>query len=507
MKRTEIVALSVLAISILFNILSFPKSPGNFYTPSHYYNLFLPNFGLGSDFSLLPTAFKTLLTQYYLFKIFLELFQDNIITLHRSFYLFSQLLTFLAFILFFSIVADFKRNRVLLSSLICLMISWSPISLLLGMSTLFCLTKSTSQKRISFVICWILLFITLSLYWHSAHMVFLFPILCFLFLKLFFQILCDGCNLIEVEPKVSPNTLLVFLVISIFIWVYVRESSILSQVFKSTYFLDPSTIYHGIFDKGSFIPSDYQYEFKFYIPLRILDLLRYFVFLLTFVMITFYSLYSLWIKNYDLKLIWALSLLFGSIAFLLSYYIASGTLAPATILIFLIPYLLGLCMIGIKDNPRVVKMICLISFTSIIISLFLSQSAIVYKDITTSAEFSEEFDIYYPSSIWVATYLGENELFSDANTIGYVAIWYGYARKYYIHPIHFYSVGLSTYDALYKGVYGHNINFIYNFNAYEKNLVFESLQSWNKFKSLSPNILKNHLSLLYNDGYIWVLSR
>jgi hypothetical protein len=509
MKRNEKIASSILAISFLFNIITLPKSPGSFYVSSHYYNLYLPNFGLGSDVSILPHAFKTLLAQYSLFKVLLEILQEDIIILHQSLYFLSPILAFFAFVLFFSVIPDLKENRIMLSSLMCLVVSWSPISLILGMATLFCLTKSTLKASIPHVISWMLSFLALAFYWHSAHLVFLFPIIFLLLLQMHFQLRNKDLPK-EKAPKIKSNTLIVFLVISLFVWVFIRETPIFSRLFVATYFLDPLIISKGLFGKGSFIPLDYQYIFDFYISVSVLDVMRYITYLLTYLAIIFYSIHTIMVQNHDRKWIWALSLLFGSVSFQFLYYIATATIGPAPIHIFLIPFLLGICMVKAKNKASSarIKLIYGILFVLIMSSLALSASYTIYKDTTTSMEFMEDFDKYYSSSMWVANKLYEKNVLSDANTMGYMAIWCGKNKQYDIHPVYFHSIVLSTYDRLSKGTYNHAVNIIYNLDMYKKNLVFESLERWNKFKPLPPDIIqKNNLNILYNDGYILVLNK
>lgn len=510
MKRSEKIGLSIFCIWFLVQIITLPKSPGTFYEPAHYYNLYLPNFGLGSDLSIQPFAFKTLLSQYSFLKVLLEIFQGDIITLHQFITFLSPFLGFLAFFLFFTFIPDFKDNKLVLSSLVCSGVSWPPIPLLLGMGTIFCLTRSILQANVSLVISWLLLFIGLAFYWHSAHMVFLFPIVFFLLFLIYPKFLGCRASLQENAPRINLNKLLVFLVISIFVWVYIKETPIFSKLLGVTYFLDPLIMAEALFSKGSFIPLDYQYSFNFCMPLRILDALRYATFLLTYLAIIFYSIHTIKIKNHDGNLIWALSLLFGSIVFQALYLISTKTVAPAPVLIFLIPFVLGLCIIKTKhkSNSTGIKLIFGALFVSIIISLVLSQSYMVYKNSTTSMESIEDFDKYYPLSVWLATNMYDKKIISDANTMGYVAIWYGKNKQHYTHPVYFESIGFKSYDLLYKGSYDHAINIIYNFDAYRKNLVFESLEGWNKYKPLSPDVIqKNSLDVLYNDGGILILSK
>ena len=83
MEKSEKIALIVFIIFFSVNAISLPKSPGSFYEPSHFYNLFLPNFGVGSDVSILPNASNSLATQYSLNKVMLEFTQNDILYLYR----------------------------------------------------------------------------------------------------------------------------------------------------------------------------------------------------------------------------------------------------------------------------------------------------------------------------------------------------------------------------------------------------------------------------------------
>lgn len=129
--------------------------------------------------------------------------------------------------------------------------------------------------------------------------------------------------------------------------------------------------------------------------------------------------------------------------------------------------------------------------------------------INNSLEFQSDFKMYESCSMWLANNLYGKTVISDANTVGYISIWYNKNNYHCNNPLFFYSIGESTYHEIYQGNYNsHSSVIVYNYVIYQKHLVFESLQSWNKFKPLAPGMLqRNNLDVLYNDGNIWVLTK
>ena len=109
----------LLFIAMGIQVVTMPTSPGNFYEPAHYYNLFLPNFGQNSDLGIID-YFNTVSSMYSLDKIMLEIFGQNILFTHIMIKLLAPLFSFLAFYLFLGLLNPLKRNRVLVSGFLSL---------------------------------------------------------------------------------------------------------------------------------------------------------------------------------------------------------------------------------------------------------------------------------------------------------------------------------------------------------------------------------------------------
>lgn len=506
MKLSEKVSFIIILTSFLLKVITVPASPGDFYGPSHYYNLYLPDFGLGSEVSILPNSFKTLSAEYSFQKILLELFQGDVLILHRLLYILSPILIFFSFILFFGTISELRKNRVITSSLLTIICNWNNVALILGMSVLFSIVQNIYSKNSSLKIILILSFTSLALYWHSAHM--LFFIIC-VFILIFIIFFNKKTYIFQKNFKETLNQFLMVFIISIITWIWIRETPLFSEIFKITYYFDPSVIVKALFSKGSFLPVEYQYIFNFYIPTSYLDFMRYTVYFLIFSVFSQYIIRNIYEKNYNNKLFLALSYMFGSIVFMLLYYIATETIGPAPILLILMPFLLMLCVHYIKIGSKRSKLGWMLLFFVLISSQIIMVSYSTYISASYSVEYSIGFERYYSPSLWITEHLPiATRLFSDANTLGYVAIWYGKNIWYENNLIFFSSIGLSIYDQLCKGIYNDNSIIIYNFELYKKNLVFESLTAWDKFKPLHPNIIeKNYLNVLYNDDVILVLTK
>ena len=187
------------------------------------------------------------------------------------------------------------------------------------------------------------------------------------------------------------------------------------------------------------------------------------------------------------------------------YLIAAGIAGPAAILIFLIPFFL----IYLLKNCRQTKRPLLIRLTILIISLALLATSFysVFTSYMVNPQYSERFQTYEAPAFWLSNHVQNGgRVLSDCDTLGYIALWYGKERLYEMSVLSFVSIGNFTYDALSKGEYKSPDIFVYNFNLFSQHRLFESLQSWNKFEPLPPDIAtKNELDVVYNTGGIWIL--
>ncbi|MEM4615937.1 MAG: hypothetical protein QXY19_02910 [Archaeoglobaceae archaeon] len=486
-----------LILSILIQLITLPTSPSSFYGPSHYYNLYLPNFGLSYEISILPHAAKTVLGMYGLHKVILTILNENVLLLHSAIHLLSPIFVFLSFYLFFTAI-NFKRKRTLMSGIFSIIFSWAPIALLLGMMCIF----TVMNKGTKYTLILLPSFLTLSLYWHSAHMLF-FISMVFLLIYLIIVKVPAKDNFSEEMRK-----MIFLLVISTFVWIWIRELYGAKNWKDLWLYFELEKIFRGLFLKGSFVPVEYQYadpitELSFFI-----DYFRYIVYVVVIMSILFYSLSSLWgkkLEQYGL----GLPLLCGAATFILLYYISTEIFGPAPIMVFLIPYFLAMTLnkIELGLNTKKYRLLLALFLTMI---CFLAISCFYYKyvDLKTASEFNQNFEVFKPPIHWLSEHKDECYLLSDADTMGYMAIWYGKDTLYNRSKIYYSSIGNYQYDRLFKGLYDDNYVVIYNYELYIKNLVFRSLQSWNKYKPLNSSIaLKNDLGIIYNSNKIWILEK
>ncbi|MBC7107296.1 MAG: hypothetical protein H5T41_00645 [Methanomassiliicoccales archaeon] len=508
MKHSKIGLILVIIASVI-GIIFLPTCPGNFYDPSHYYNLYLPDFGVNSDISVLPNAFRTLQTMYTLDKMMLVVAQDNPLLFHQIYHVISPLFNFFAFILFFSAIKEYKKYRIFLGGLFSLCIGWNSLALLLGMTVLFFIIF---PKRIESKIAMILVFATISLYWHSAHMIFF---ISSIFLLLGFIL----SPRISSEKRVPSheylgNTLILLTVISIAVWIYIREIPLISNLLKISYYLDPSTIYRGLFLKGSFVNPQYAYNFVSFVPEIVIDCTRYLLYLLVILSAIFVTVKIFLNRNGEMHEIIGVSFLGGTVVFLFLYYVATESFGPGPIILLLLPWLLGyvICRYRFYKKKRVKRDIIFLSLFFVITGSLLVTSIFgLYNASETNPQLNEDFTNYFNPSVWLANHVDNVTVLSDANTMGYIAIWYGKYGLYEKTNIYFRSIGENSYSKLMNGTASayksSDTMFMYNYDLFDKHLLFESLQSWNKYEPLPPSIaIRNDLNVVYNSRIIWILN-
>ncbi|WP_430515118.1 hypothetical protein [Pyrococcus woesei] len=480
--------------AIIFRILTLPTSPGNFYGPAHYYNLYLPDFGLNSDIAILPHASKTVLSMYLLNKVTLEVLGD-ILLLHQAIYVMQPLLVFCSYYLFFTFIGV-RDYKIFLSGFLSMILGWPGIVLILGMVVLYSFFKVGRE----FFVLALISFSTLTLYWHSSHMLFFVILLSIsgfiLVIKIIFKNQAGKVN------QYIPTRIVLVTLLSTFVWVWGRKlygSQNLLSSFREYFYL--KRLLEGLFSKGAFVPPEYLYYDPLYARFDpIFDALRYVLYLATFIITLSTSFKALKLNKREEML--GLPLIVGSGAFMFLYYLATYTFGPAPILVFLIPYSL---------NILTKKMVNRKSFALIMIFfvVLLTITGIYgqYKGIRSSPEFNQDFITFSPPIQWLTEHKAEITIISDANTLGYMTIWYGKNSLYHKSELHFVSIGNYYYQKLYTGNYERrgDIIFVYNYELYRKNLMFESLQAWNKYKPLEPLVvLKNRLNVVYSSQKIWI---
>ena len=96
-------------------------------------------------------------------------------------------------------------------------------------------------------------FVALTLYWHTAHILFFVNILTILvFVGLFRSKILSRSYMFKIFIVVCT---------SVIAWLFVRNSSMLSSYALSS--LDYSTLFTALFSKGSYISSQYAFQVPF----------------------------------------------------------------------------------------------------------------------------------------------------------------------------------------------------------------------------------------------------
>jgi len=503
MKRSDKIGLLIFFLFFMLNIIRLPTAPGESYISAHYENLYLPNFGLNLEISILPYAFKNLITWYIFDKILLEIASENILVLHQILYVWKPVLIFLAFILFFSSSEKFRQERIFLSSFFTLLPVNKALPYVVGMSTLFLVvfTNTHRKKLIPGTMAWILTFLALALWWHTAHILFTVPIILLLILLLLYR------DLGKAKPILSRiTTIILVLIPSLAIWVFIRKQFFLLPLNNLLKFRQFFNIF-SLFNKrsGNFAPSEFQYPYEFVIP----AIVRYLSYLLIFVVIIAYVVKGIARKEFNTERLFAISFVISTPIILFLYYMATESFVVfyAILNFFIIPFLLGYLLTEIKNSPnRKLRKIYFIIFITILSFLILIIIAQYYNTRYCSTEFNTHFDKYKWSSVWIAKNFNNRVILSDANTVGYLAIHYAKDQLYKNSTVVFKSITNSNYYQLINGFYRGNACVVYNLDIYEKKLIFRSLQAWNKYISPSPNIIQeNNFNKLYDMGKLWIL--
>ncbi|MFA4669681.1 hypothetical protein QDY65_03855 [Pyrococcus kukulkanii] len=512
MNSTKKMGLMILIFSFIMRVITLPQSIGYAYGPAHFYNLYLPNLGVESAISILPNYFRTLLTGYIYLKVMLELFGDPLLV-YRILYIVQPLLTFSGYLLFFSLIPQFKKPRFIFASILSLIIYWPSEqylvgALVLGMTALFgILSQNTNLILIGY-----LSLVSVSLYWHSASV--LFAVFLFSFLLI---------RYLDRHSKRDMFQLLMVSLISVWIWVYVRGhyqkrvfELFLGSLLNITEYFNVNYLKVALFSKGIVAPPEFVYD-KYGQVGAILNYIKYVgyinIILIIFLIIFVYPLLTLSNKivqyyimslNKQLMLL-AVSLILGAIIHTILSFLVLKTIGSIVFIVFLFPYTIAYMWKTYSITKRKFYIGVLIY---LLFSIGLPEAySTYYVEIKTNPRFNERFELYNTYSMWIGKHFNNGSyLISDAATIGYISIWFGKDKLYKQSEIHFKSFDNNDYISIRNGKWNKHHFVIYNFKLYIQNLPFYSLQAWNLYKPIPPEeILKNPLNKLYDSKNLWIL--
>jgi len=494
LSKFSIFGVLILMVSIITSTFPLPSAPGRGYEIFHYYNLFLPSFGNNMKITPIPQAYKTLTTHYILKKILLEIVTDNdVLLLHRLINdldpaknPFKVILIFLSYVLFFRTLKIKTDQSIFSASILAISNVSVGIPLILGMTAFYGFLEGINRKKL---LIGAISFVTLTLYWHSAHVLFLVMITAALIFKI--------ARTPSYKQYYSILTW-ILIVISTFVWLWHRNripievSSITWQYIKL-----------GLFSKGKFAPKAYVYSWNKNLSTlgTILDLCRYISYLIIMLLLLITAIFT---SKKGEENEFTLPFIFGNLFYSFLYFIATKTFAVAGFIWILYPYIISVYLVKKKiiNKKLFFYIMILIIFVS---GTFIAQG--FYQQILdySHPEFSQNFELFGPPVFWLCSSSKEANLIADSSTIGYIALWYGKEKLYKYCKFHFASIGTTTYEALLKRTYVGREIFIYNFEIYKENLIFESLEAWDIFKPLPPEIVINSdFNIVFNSQALWI---
>jgi len=506
MNTTQKLGLLLLVFALDIRLLTLPSAIGYTYAPAHFYNLYLPNLGVHSPTAILPGAFKTLPADYSFLKILIDVFRNPLLV-YKLLYVLQPLLVFFSYYIFFKLVPHINESRFFLASLFSIFVYWPSEqylvgSLILGMISI---VGIMSGKKKFHVLGYISL-ITVSLYWHSASVlfgVFLFSLLLIRYLM--------------VPTKTDIFNLLIVSLILMMVWLYVRGHyqqhvfySLFSSLFNIFKYVNIKYLKMALFSKGIVAPPTFVYT-RYTTIIKILNYMRYTGYGMVFIVVLLCPLIVYRCNKYGraLKLlaILSLSFVFGTIAHTILSFLTLMTIGPIVFIVFLFPFAVACLMLQYKMTRNKLY-VFIVGY--LLLTIGVSQAYYAYHiDIEMNPRFNENFEMYKIYALWIGEYAPRHGCFiSDSATIGYIAIWFGRYKLYVSTLVHFESLDNTNYAELYNGLWGRQCFLIYNFDLYLRHLPFYSLQAWNRYEPLSPEglLLKNSLNKIYDSNIIWILS-
>ncbi|USS41053.1 hypothetical protein NF865_02220 [Thermococcus aggregans] len=510
-QRVNICLFGILLL-IISMVIFLPNSPGYAYGPHHIANLFLPNFGLNFEYSTLPYYARSVLTQYALNKAILILVADgDPLILSRIVYLLSVLLRMLAYLILLTLL-QFKDKRldksmvVGLSILFAITISWPGVPLMLISMILWSLIKTPSHLKTS--ILGVLSYSVLSLYWHSAGMIGFSLVVSYIIISLAFS---------SKRNMMRSWGIYTYVLITVISWIFIRGLTY-GGAFRNFVILVKNLsiqyILIGLFSKGNFIPREYIFSSKFFVPGEVISLGLY----SSYIILTLASLWILYQNiqkinktSIDKSIVALLAIIFlGNILFMAAYFSATFIFPPVVFQTLLYPLIVVYLLVDSYSPKSITKLTSLFLVGMLVASFGAGTLQIMYTDTFEDTRGETSFYIYFPSIGWISHHTHNILIVSDGNTGGYLQIILSKYHLYEISEIRIFKWGitLGIYEKLVKGKYKNEKSLlVVNTLLFKKHLRLVSLQAWNRFKPLPLKvyIVRNNLSMIYNDNNIVVL--
>lgn len=520
-KKINYAIIITILLIVIATAFSLPSSPLDFYTPHHTANLFLPNYGYESQYSTQPNVYPTLLLYYNYYKVILELVSGDIMKYTHLCIIIDIIISITSLIL----ISYFFTQDYKLSLMLGLFLGFTStykgmLILMFVLSLYFVLKYITTHSRNSIYASLLIFFYGIGVfYWHSLSMALLLIVLSILWITYLNTRFMNGWNfsLDGVDNRYITShivyTSLLCIIIVVISWVYIRTRQFHIVLTSSNILelIDLKYLLHIAINKGSDLPSEYNYMFHFVIPLGTIDFGRYLTYLIIYIYISFLAINYMRGKNKPQVIVLLLFALFIADVFLkLFYYTSTGIINVAITINLILPVFLIYLLIETRSNVNqqiTGKVIKYSIILLIIVTLTLTTVSSLYTERTQYPSGVTNFESYTSSIYWLVNHAKDNkaQVITDADTGGYWQIIYVKEKLYYYTDIQIGTLSEHRYKQLSFNnteSYGPT-TLIFNKKIEDRNLAFFSLEGWKIFKPIPKvNYDKNFLLSSYNDGTI-----
>ncbi len=369
----------------------------------------------------------------------------------------------------------------------------SSFSLLISIIILFLFSKKQERKdklqiSILVVICWI----ALGFYWHSIQVMTIAIIAVYWVLITLYN---------NQNTRINQNSILFLIISVLFIvsWIYIKSSTFESSL--SYFQLDFDFL--KFLSKGALTN---EYSFNSNLPIGFIDIIRYLSYFFTELIIGFISLKTLYIISIkeDLPKEYLLisSLFFAQLIMIPIYFFVTGASPIIIITTFFYPVII---LLFLKQNQKSISFLTRTTILLIIfIPLIVTSIGTFYVYINNSPEQNIDFNNYISSVDWITSHYNKTTIYTDAHTGGNYRI--ALHSKNIDVNCDIISIGYQTYiDIISLNFINANDKIlVINQQLYENHLIFESLESWNQFEPVNPNLINKNTNLnkFFSDGKI-----
>lgn len=504
-------------LAIVMTILSFPSAPLDFYDPHHTANLFLPDYGYESQYSTQSKVYPTMLLSYNYNKVIMELVNGDVMKYTKVSMIFDVITSISVLILISYFLTNNYKLSLALGLFLGLFSNYQGLNIIALILPLYFILKYLTSSSNSHIYA-SLFFLTYSIgifIWHSLSMALLVTFMSIIFIHFYINFIdCRNPVCYKTCTKLKKSNLIYIALLCIIIasasWIYVRTRQLRAalSLAETSKLLDPYYLLSIAVNKGSDLPAEYNYTTDFIIPVGIISLGRYILYVIIYIYILIVTFkYARGKIRPQLIEALLIALVMADISLKVFYYLSTGIINVAIMTNLIIPIFLIHMLMQYNVNRRsAIRLIhASLALFTIAIIIFTSVS-VLYINQTQCPSGETNFDSYTNSIQWLIGHVNdETSVITDADTGGYWQIIYAKEKLYQHYEINIFSLS----EVRYKQLIYHNLDnygstlFIFNKMISDKNLILYSLEGWKKFKPIPKSDYdENGLNPLYNDGMI-----